>query len=49
MICFAHGSLGFLCNFKFDEHPEVLRNTFDKNSKLHLDTRARLKINVGGD
>jgi len=20
MICFAHGSLGFLCNFSFDEY-----------------------------
>lgn len=24
LICFAHGSLGYMCNFTFDEHPIIL-------------------------
>jgi NAD+ kinase len=46
MICFAQGSLGFLCNFLFDDFKEVLANTFTNIGNLHLDTRLRLKINV---
>jgi len=41
--------LGFLCNFSFDEFREVLARTFQPGSKLHLDTRLRLKVNVGPD
>ena len=49
MICFAHGSLGFLCNFSFDEYKQVIQNTFNPQTPLNLDTRLRLKVNVGPD
>ena len=48
MICFSHGSLGYLCNFKIDEHPEVFENVFCEKCKLHLDNRLRLKCSVPG-
>ena len=44
LICFSHGSLGYLCNFKFEEYEEVFENAF--GSKLHLDNRLRLKCGV---
>lgn len=40
------GSLGYLCNFTFDEHETVLRDTLCKSCRLHLDNRLRLKLNV---
>jgi NAD kinase len=31
MITFSQGSLGFMCNFVFDEHEEVLNQIFQKS------------------
>ena len=30
MITFAQGSLGFMCNFNFDDHPEILGKVLNK-------------------
>lgn len=53
LITFDQGSLGFLCNFIFDDHPKVLRHVFEsvksgkESDKLGLDSRMRLKVNMG--
>lgn len=55
MITFAHGSLGFMANFAFDEHPKVFHELFKMNSEgLHkpsdvigFEKRLRLKLNMG--
>lgn len=50
VITFAQGSLGYLCNFKFEEYPEVLTKlVLCKDCKLHLDNRLRLKVGVDGN
>ena len=47
LLCFAHGSLGYLCNFLFDEHESVIEELLaTQKSKLHLDNRLRLKADV---
>jgi NAD+ kinase len=53
MITFDQGSLGFLCNFVFEDHKEVMKHVFQsaKSQKesefLGLDSRMRLRINMG--
>ena len=56
MITFNQGSLGFMTNFVFADHTEVLENLFDFQSNkdthskpevLGLDSRLRLKFNMG--
>ena len=55
MVTFAQGSLGFMCNFTFDDHEEILGNIFESakaNSTsdfIGLEHRLRLKINMGKD
>ena len=50
LICFAHGSLGYLCNFLFDEFESVLKNLISSDAAiLHLDNRLRLKVGVMGN
>ena len=50
LICFAHGSLGYLCNFLFEEFEKVLNNLFNTGAvNLHLDNRLRLKVGVKGN
>lgn len=49
MICFAHGSLGYMCNFTFDEFQKVCDQVFKDKCKLHFDNRLRLKVTVPGD
>jgi NAD+ kinase len=39
-----------MCNFEFEEYPQVLNSVFSKdNCNLHLDNRLRLKCGVIGD
>lgn len=53
MITFDQGSLGFLCNFVFEDHEEVMKHVFEsifskKESEfLGLDSRMRLRVNMG--
>ena len=53
MITFAQGSLGFLCNFTFIDHGEVLKHVFQSvkdqrvSEELGIDQRMRLRINMG--
>ncbi len=49
LVSFAHGSLGYLCNFEFDEHEQVLHKVLSSKGKLHLDNRIRLKASMSGD
>ena len=59
MITFAQGSLGFMCNFTFEDHEEVLRPVFlnaknivsssSVNETIGLEKRLRLKVNPGPD
>ena len=44
LISFAHGSLGYLCNFTFEDHKEVLSEIFAGKQKINLDERMRLKV-----
>lgn len=44
LISFAHGSLGYLCNYTFDEHKEVLDSIFCEKCKINSDERLRLKV-----
>lgn len=46
LLCFALGSLGYLCNFTFDEYPTIMRQVFNVPFKLHLDNRIRLSAGV---
>lgn len=46
LITFSHGSLGYLCNFTFEEHQQVIKETLCPKCRLHLDNRLRLKLNV---
>jgi len=52
LITFDQGSLGFMCNFVFSDHPEIIRNLFEQmtdkeSNKLGLDSRMRLKVSMG--
>ena len=49
LITFAQGSLGFMCNFKFDDHPNILNLVLDKgqNDEIGIERRFRLKVNAG--
>ena len=50
LVSFAHGSLGYMCNFEFNEHRDILTKVFSReNCNLHLDNRLRLKCGVIGD
>ena len=50
LVSFAHGSLGYMCNFEFDEYPQVLDQVFSRNNcELHLDNRLRLACGVIGN
>ena len=60
MITFDQGSLGFLCNFVFDDHQEVLSAVFKhlacdegdyecQERTLGLDSRRRLKVMMGDE
>lgn len=44
LISFAHGSLGYLCNYTFEDHKEVLSDLFSGEHKICLDERLRLKV-----
>ena len=46
MIAFSQGSLGFMTNFEFSEYKDIVQN-YVTNSGLGLDSRLRLKINLG--
>mmetsp|Transcript_11258 Transcript_11258/g.18953 ORF Transcript_11258/g.18953 Transcript_11258/m.18953 type:complete len:119 (-) Transcript_11258:385-741(-) len=37
-----------MCNFEFNEFPQVLESVFDKDCALHLDNRLRLKCGLTG-
>lgn len=53
LITFDQGSLGFLCNFVFEDHKEVMKHVFtsvsskEESEFLGIDSRMRLKINMG--
>ena len=53
MITFAQGSLGFMCNFTFEDHQSVLRPIFSAMREksvppnIGLEKRLRIKVNVG--
>jgi NAD kinase len=53
MLTFAQGSLGFMCNFTFEDHKTVLGLIFKSIKKrippaeIGLENRFRLKVNVG--
>ena len=53
MITFSQGSLGFMCNFTFEDHEDVLRPIFqaiNQNvapAEIGMEQRLRLKVNVG--
>lgn len=46
------GSLGYLCNFEFEEYQKTLKSLLfeiegeEKKDKISLDIRSRLKINI---
>jgi len=42
LICFYHGSLGYLCNFKMENYQKVLEEILNDKCKLVLDGRLRL-------
>ena len=44
LISFAHGSLGYLCNYTFEDHKEILSDIFRAESKVNMDERMRLKV-----
>ena len=44
LISFAHGSLGYLCNFTFEDHKEVFTDLFSPKTQVTLDERLRLKV-----
>ena len=56
MITFAQGSLGFMCNFTFEDHPKVFRQLFTNeviegkpkpSAVIAFEKRLRLKVNLG--
>ena len=54
LVTFEQGSLGFMCNFEFKDHEEILNhiitdaeNTPGKESALGIEDRFRLKFNMG--
>ena len=55
MITFAQGSLGFMANFTFEDHPLVFKQLFTRNSEgthkpsevIAFEKRMRLKVNMG--
>lgn len=49
LLSFAHGSLGYLCNFLVEEFEAVFSKLMDCGSHgTHLDNRLRLKAEVVG-
>lgn len=46
LVSFALGSYGYLCNFTFEEHPQVIDSIMNVDNKLNLDERLRLKVGV---
>lgn len=47
LISFAHGSLGYLCNFLIDEFKTVFAALMKCNKRcIHLDNRLRIKVDV---
>ena len=55
LITFAQGSLGFMCNFTFEDHEAVLKPILQSMrgdsgpSEIGSESRLRLKVNVGSD
>ena len=55
MITFSQGSLGFMCNFTFENHEDVLRPIFQAinqgfaPAEIGMEQRLRLKVNVGAN
>lgn len=53
LITFSQGSLGFMCNFVFEDHREVMDHVFvavankGQSAELGLDSRLRLRVNMG--
>lgn len=53
IITFAQGSLGFMCNFVFDDFKEVMNHVFEsvktgkKSEHLGIDSRLRLRVSMG--
>ena len=53
MITFSQGSLGFMCNFVFDDHPVILGKALscaaagDCTVSIGYEERFRLKVNMG--
>lgn len=48
IVGFAHGSLGYLCQFEMDEFKSVVDKYMCHDCKVHLDNRLRLKCGVKG-
>ena len=55
MITFSQGSLGFMCNFTFEDYESVLRPIFHAinqsvaPAEIGMEQRLRLKVNVGSN
>ena len=55
MITFSQGSLGFMCNFTFEDYESVLLpifssvNTRFAPAEIGMEQRLRLKVNVGAN
>lgn len=46
LVSFSLGSYGYLCNFTFDEYPQVIDSIMNADHKLNLDERLRLRVGV---
>ena len=54
IVSLAQGSLGFMCNFTFEDHPQVIgpilrraNRSIESSVELGLEKRMRLKVDVG--
>ena len=53
IVTFSQGSLGFMCNFVFEDHPVILNHILNDAAKgtctaaIGIEERFRLKINMG--
>jgi NAD kinase len=53
IVAFAHGSLGFMCNFAFEQHQMILKYILQSvenqscPAEIGTESRLRLKVNAG--
>ena len=40
------GSYGYLCNFHYEDHKEIIDSVIGLDEKITLDERLRLKLNM---